>query len=299
MKQQRRTNAQIEQLEAQIVEVLEADNPQSVRHVFYRMTDPRLPDPVLKTELGYKQVQDRIAKMRRAGQIPYGWIADATRRGYHVDTFSSGGDFISRISGLYRGELWEDLDNYVEVWVESRSIAGVVQADCDELAVSLYPAGGFSSMTLIYESAQEIKRSAEDKSVHVIYIGDYDPAGVLIDGCIKSGLLDHGVEADFHRIAINEAQIAEYGLPTKPRKATDRRRLDLRETVEAEAMPAATLRSLLQEAVNEYIPDGVLDSLRVTEESERDGLATLAKYITSRGLDRTARTMEKLMGPGR
>jgi hypothetical protein len=38
--------------------------------------------------------------------------------------------------------------------VESRSIAGVVQQrDCQELAVSLYPAGGFSSITFAYEAA--------------------------------------------------------------------------------------------------------------------------------------------------
>jgi hypothetical protein len=41
-KRQRRTKAQILQLQTQIYDVLEADYPQSVRHVFYRMTDPRL-----------------------------------------------------------------------------------------------------------------------------------------------------------------------------------------------------------------------------------------------------------------
>jgi hypothetical protein len=49
----RRTKAQTAQLEAQIFDVLAQDHPQSVRHVFYRMTDPRLPEPVLKTERGY------------------------------------------------------------------------------------------------------------------------------------------------------------------------------------------------------------------------------------------------------
>ena len=38
----RRTNKQIRQIDQQIIEVLAEDNPQSVRHVFYRMTDPRL-----------------------------------------------------------------------------------------------------------------------------------------------------------------------------------------------------------------------------------------------------------------
>ena len=43
LKRIRRTDAQLEQLDAQIIAVLKEDHPQSVRHVFYRMTDPRLP----------------------------------------------------------------------------------------------------------------------------------------------------------------------------------------------------------------------------------------------------------------
>jgi hypothetical protein len=49
-------------------------------------------------------------------------------------------------------------DAYCEVWVESRSLAGVLVDDCQELSVSLYLAGGFSSLTFIYESARQIAR---------------------------------------------------------------------------------------------------------------------------------------------
>ena len=83
----RRTKAQIVQLEAQIHAVCEADHPVSVRHVFYRMTDLRLAEPVPKTEQGYKQIQKRVVDMRRAGRLPYGWITDASRMGWHVPTY--------------------------------------------------------------------------------------------------------------------------------------------------------------------------------------------------------------------
>ena len=83
----RRTKLQVEQLELQIVDILEEDHPQSVRHVFYRLTDPRLQEPVEKTESGYRQVVDRLVKMRRGGRIPYGWISDSSRAGYHVPTY--------------------------------------------------------------------------------------------------------------------------------------------------------------------------------------------------------------------
>ena len=98
----RRTAEEVAQLEKQIYAVLEQDHPQSVRHVFYRMTDPRLPVFVEKSDHGYKQIQHRMTEMRRAGTLPYDWITDATRRGYFVDTFNSGAEFIEAYAGLYR-----------------------------------------------------------------------------------------------------------------------------------------------------------------------------------------------------
>src|SRR4051812_49851184 len=86
-RRERRTKAQISQLRLQMYEVLAHDHPQSVRHVFYRMTDPRLPEPVEKSERGYVTVQRQLVTMRLSGAIPFGWITDATRSGYFTDTF--------------------------------------------------------------------------------------------------------------------------------------------------------------------------------------------------------------------
>src|SRR5688572_19175242 len=144
---ERRTKDRVGQLRSQIYEVLEADHPQSVRHAFYRMTDPRLPEPVEKSDRGYAQVQDRITKMRRARLIPYNWITDATRRGYRTPTYRDASEFLRAWQGLYRADLWAGAEHYVEVWCESRSIAGIIEGTCRELAVSLYPAGGFTSLT--------------------------------------------------------------------------------------------------------------------------------------------------------
>ena len=285
IKRRRRTKAQVEQLDKQIVEVLIEDQPQSVRHVFYRMTDPRLPEPVEKSENGYQQVQNRITKLRRSGELPYGWITDATRRGYHTNTFSGSEDFLRRFMGLYRADIWRDANVYVEVWCESRSIAGIIEDDCEELAVSLYPAGGFTSITLAYQAAEYINAKTGDGEIpaHVIYIGDHDPAGVLIDKSLEAELREHldlEVDFTFHRIAITPEQITEYDLPTKPRKSGDRRALHITETVEAEAMPANILRAMLREKIEEFMPAGALEVAKVAEESEREHLARWASIMS-------------------
>src|SRR5262249_17382015 len=76
IKRERRSAARVEQLDRQIIEVLTEDHPQSVRHVFYRMTNLRLEEPVEKSDRGYRHVQYRIVELRRAGILPYGWISD-------------------------------------------------------------------------------------------------------------------------------------------------------------------------------------------------------------------------------
>ncbi|BCH23555.1 hypothetical protein [Mesorhizobium sp. L-8-3] len=280
LKRDRPSKARIEVLDEQILAVLEEDHPQSVRHVFYRMTDPQLEEPVEKSDRGYRHVQDRMEKLRRAGKLPFGWVTDATRRGHHTPTYVDEAHFLRAMKGLYRADLWQLSDYYCEVWTESRSIAGVVEADCRELAVSLYPAGGFSSITLAYESAEAINHWSDGKPAVIFYIGDYDPAGVLIDVALERELRQHlspTIDLTFRRIAITEQQIEELDLPTKPRKETDRRSLHIVGTVEAEAMPAGILRELLRTEIENLLPPDALMVARVEEQSAKDYFDRLAE----------------------
>jgi hypothetical protein len=276
------TLAQGAQLEKQIIDVLSEDNPQSIRHVFYRMTDPRLPFSVEKSDAGYNKVQNLMVRMRRAGRLRYDWLTDASRQGYFTNTYVDKADFIRSVSGLYRGDLWVHSDYYCEVWVESRSLAGVVRNLCEELAVSLYPAGGFSSLTFAYEAARYLNQVAAGRQAIIFYIGDYDPAGVLIDVAIEKELREHldpGIALDFRRIAITPEQIIEYGLPEKPRKQGDKRAQHVERAVEAEAMPAGVMRQLLRDKIEALLPPGAAEVTRVAEESERAWLDNWADKI--------------------
>jgi hypothetical protein len=281
----RRTKAQVEQLEEQIYEALRDDHPQSIRHVFYKMTNPRLPEPVEKTDWGYAQLQARITEMRRRGDLPYSWLSDASRRGYHTPVYGSGAEFVRAMSGGYRADLWRDADYYCEVWVESRSLAGVIERDCREMAVSLYPCGGFSSITFAYEAAEHMNEVVQGRSAIVFYIGDYDPAGVLIDVALERELREHldpDIDLSFRRIGITPHQIQKYDLPTKPRKARDKRAQHVITTVEAEAMPASIMRRILRRRVEELMPFNALQNAKVAEQSEREGLERMAAILEGR-----------------
>lgn len=279
IKRDRRTKGRMDTLDEQILAVLKEDHPQSVRHVFYRMTDPRLGEPVEKSDRGYRHVQSRCVKLRRAGLIPYNWIADLSRQGYFVNTFDDAGDFIRQMGGLYRADLWRDADVRCEVWAESRSIASVMLADCKELAVDLYPCGGFSSLSFVHAAAQSHNASADTRPLVIIYVGDFDPAGVLIDVALERELREHlrsDIDLDFKRVAINEWQVETYDLPTKPRKEGDKRSQQVTYSVEAEAMPARDLRALLRNNVEVLLPFGALNTAKVAEQSERQHLQNMA-----------------------
>lgn len=287
IKRIRRTAAQVAQLDAQIIEALKHDHPQSVRHVFYLMTNSRLPEPVEKSDRGYRHVQARCVALRRSKQVRYDWFSDMSRRGYFVDTFSGAGDFITRMSGLYRADLWQNADCRCEVWAESRSIASVIQNDCDEMAVSLFPCGGFSSLSFVHEAAAQHNASDDDRPLQVLYIGDYDAAGVLIDVSLQKELREHlraDIELRFDRIGINLDQITKYDLPSKPRKESDKRSMHIDIAVEAESLPAKILRKLLRDKIEALLPEHALVVAKVAEESERWNLAYMVRMLSTEGV---------------
>jgi len=245
------------QLTEQLLEVLASDHPQSTRHLFYRMTDPRLPEPVDKSDAGYTAVQRLLVKLRRDGTIPYGWISDATRRGYFVETWRSPADALAQTAQFYRRSYWATSAAYVEVWVS----------------------GGFASLTLAYEAAANINHAATDRPVKILYIGDLDPAGVLIDRKIEAELRRHLPDADiaFRRLGITREQADLMRLPTKPAK--DRRGGFQGDTVEAEAMPAGLLRRILCNAIEGYIDPHEAAALEAAEASERSLLLAMAASL--------------------
>jgi hypothetical protein len=83
--ERRRTRPEVEQLDRQICEVLEEDHPQSVRHIFYRMTDPRLPEPVEKSDRGYRHVQDRCVNSPREQSSVWSYHRHEQARLFHRD----------------------------------------------------------------------------------------------------------------------------------------------------------------------------------------------------------------------
>lgn len=271
----RRTKADIDAVEVAIYATLEADHPQTVRGLFYQLVSQGV---VPKTEAAYKGLVGRLAvRMRRAGVLPYAWLADNTRWMRKPRTYGSLEACLERTAATYRRAVWDDMPGYVEVWLEKDALAGVLYAVTEPWDVPLMVTRGYPSLSFLFEAAETLKE--ERKPAYLYYFGDFDPSGMDIPRTVEAELRRMAPEAEiyFERVAVTEAQIRELHLPTRPTKKTDSRARSFgQQSVEVDAIRARRLRSMVDECIQRHIDQHQFAVLQMAEASERSILLTLA-----------------------
>jgi hypothetical protein len=251
----RATKAEMTERRESLASVVTRGAPMSVRHAFYQAVGMGI---VPKTRNGYQKVQREILRLRREGLIGYDDIVDGTRYVRRSQSHDSLGDALYETSRTYRRNLWSESPYQLEVWAESDSIAGTAWPAVDVWGLPLFVTRGYASETFLWNSAQQWYGD-----VVVLYIGDYDPHGVLIEDVARSRMQDFaGLSVEWHRIAVTPEQVDEYDLPSSYGG----------HGVEAEALDADTLRTLLEAAILEYVDEAQVETIRVAERSEREVL---------------------------
>ena len=274
-KRSRRTKAEMDRIRGAIYDALCNDNPMTVRQVFYRMVSEGVID---KTEGEYKSTIVRLlGQMRRRKVIPYGWISDSTRWMRKPRSFDSLEDALQHTARTYRRSLWACQPHYVEVWLEKNALAGVLYEETSMWDVPLMVVVGYSSITYLYEAAENIAECG--KPAFLYYFGDNDPSGVDIDRFVQRELRSHAPDAEIHfeRVAVTPEQIKRWDLPTRPTKSTDSRSKKFRgESVEVDAIPSDRLRELVRDCIQRHVSEADLESVKRVEELERQTLAKVA-----------------------
>jgi hypothetical protein len=143
IKRGRATKAEVEQRRQALFEIIDDGKPMTVRQCFSQATVRSL---VEKEESGYAKVQHDLTIMRRAGELPYDWLADNTRWQRKPRTFDSVEDALKETARFYRKALWNDIDAYVEIWLEKDALAGVVYPITSMYDVPLMVARGYASL---------------------------------------------------------------------------------------------------------------------------------------------------------
>jgi hypothetical protein len=267
-KRHRATRAEMAERWDALYAIVEAQRPMTVRQVYYQAT---VKGVVEKTEDGYNKVQSDLVHMRRAGRLPYDWLADSTRWMRKPTMFSSIRQALEETARLYRKDLWRDADAYVEIWLETDALAGVVDTVTYEYGVPLMVARGYASLSFLHSAAEQIK--ALKVPAYIYHLGDYDPSGVNAGEKIEQTLreLAPSAQISFKRVAVTRRQIFAWSLPTRPTKATDTRSKGFGEiSVELDAIEPDQLRDLVRRAIEQHLPADQLRVLLAAEESERD-----------------------------
>jgi hypothetical protein len=274
IKRARRTKDELRAVRDAIYDVVREENPATVRQVFYQLVSRGI---IPKLESQYKNVVCRLlGLMRREGQLPYDWIADATRWMRKPTSDSSAESMLRRTANTYRQALWEHQDAYVEVWLEKDALAGVLFDVTAEWDVPLMVTRGYPSLSYLYSAADAL--SQQSKPCYLYYLGDHDPSGLDIPRRVEKDLraFAPGVELHFERVAVTLDQVAEWDLQTRPTKKTDSRAKTFDgESIEVDAIPPAALRKLVSDCITQHIDEDVLMRTRRIEQAERDTLQTI------------------------
>jgi hypothetical protein len=279
IKRQRRTKAAVTSVRNTIKQLLEESHPQTVRQVFYALT---VKGAVAKTETEYKMTVGRLlTEMREKGEIPFSWIVDHTRATYCPKSFASVPEALRWLTKQYRRSLWKDHkdSDLVFVFCEKDALAAVIEAETDRYCVPLEICRGYSSITKLHETAQEIL--AAGRKTYVYHFGDHDPSGqdAARDTEEKLRRYAPGAEIHFERVAVTLKQIEEWDLPSRPTKSADprARKFGRSTSVELDAIPADKLRSLARECIERHVDKKRLKVLKARERQQRKFLKQVVK----------------------
>jgi hypothetical protein len=218
-------------------------------------------------------VQTDLVLLRRAGVLPYHWLADNTRWQRKPQTFSNPQEAIAETARFYHKALWADADCYVEIWLEKETLAGVVAPVTYEFNVPLMVARGYASLSFLHSAAEYIDRLAVP--VFIYHFGDFDPSGMNAGEKIDQTLREMAPTAEIHfeRVVVTQEQITAWDLPIRPTKTTDSRAKGFGAiSVELDAIKPDRLRELVCSVIECHLPPHQLAIFREAEASERQWL---------------------------
>jgi hypothetical protein len=249
----------------------EYGHPLTVRQVFYQLSSRNKVD---KSEKGYRQTANHLKEMRFKGVIPFGYFADNSRYQIKPDSYGNMYDFLNTMQDYYRRDFWNSQNVYIEIWVEKDALRSVFAPVTKKYDVPLMVAKGYSSLTFLYEAAENIKYQQKNgKQVYIYQFGDHDPSGVNAGEKIHETLrlLCDGII--YERIALTPEQITKYNLQTRPTKKSDTRSKGFNdESCELDALPPDVLRGLIRNCIEQHINPDDLQKHEAIEVAELETL---------------------------
>jgi hypothetical protein len=226
--------------------------------------------------------------------VPWEAIEDRTRI-----TLSSGGwadqehfveDEMEHFLTGYRRDLLQSQAVALEIWVEKDALSRVCHKVALPYCVPVIVARGFSSISYVHECRKRVEANDDaSKRTVILYFGDLDPSGwEMLPAMLETlqGEMDLGDLVEGKRCALTVDQVETYSLPRSldALKPTDSRAKKYMArfgnlAVELDALPPATLESLVRRAIEENLDLSNFEVEREREELERASLAAIRRKV--------------------
>ena len=227
----------------------------TVRQLFYILVS-RFPKDYPATRAFYKRMNRYLSKIRRATPEVHMKFTDPTRQ------------FVTPPLSYPR----------IEVWVEKDSIRNFIGGLAAKYRLSIQVLRGFASLSLYRRALDRARRRGVGL---VLYIGDFDPSGLLIEKVAQEEM-DHKTGIKFVRLALTMDQIRRFNPPSRPVNMKDSRAKEYigkygDRSYEVEAIRPRTLLRLIEAGLKAAVPPEHL-----VEAEARERAARLARPLTER-----------------
>jgi hypothetical protein len=280
-------------LEATILKIVEERRPCTIRSVQYVLFGMKLVSS-MSEHSEEARISRVMTSMRDRDPDDEGWldwhdIVDNTRQPVLPSTDPSLASSLEAAIKWYRRDRWQDQPEIVEVWSEKATVEGVLAPVLEEYGVPFRYLRGFGSGTAIKQALEY--NEDHGKTLHVLYIGDWDPSGMCMSEVDLPKRIDKyneefAIDLDLRRIALLRSdlrQLPHYDLATK--------RNDSRYNwfvarygnrgYELDALDPRELRARVEREIARHVDTEAWNASAVHEKGEIDTYKTLLDNLSA------------------
>lgn len=196
----------------------------TVREMYYTLANLGV---IPLTQAAYRALSDHTSRWRESDIIPIDCFEDHVRDVIQDfnDTFETLDKYIDRginhlrnAANNYTIPKWYGQPKHVEIWLEKDAPVESFRSMVKDRHVRIVPNRGHSSVTFLNRNVDRLKwKQSQDKEIIILYFGDTDPSGEVMDRVYKRKLEKYGVyNVRFERIAVSKQQIGRFHLLHNP-----------------------------------------------------------------------------------
>ena len=255
----------------------------TLRQLYYQLVS----SDILENKVqNYSKLSRILTDARLCGFVDWEIIEDRIRIPQRPSQWDSISDIVSAATLQYRKDRHYSQENYVEVWVEKDALSGILEPITKKYHLNLMVNRGYSSITAMFNASQRFQEQLDnDKSCHIIYLGDHDPSGLDMIRDIKDRMSTFQIDGlDVNQIALTQAQIKKYNPPSNPAKENDPRSKWYIEEFgytswELDALKPQVLTKLLESEIKKLLDLELYNEIIQQEDQEKEKLVQLVEEL--------------------